>query len=135
MTPERGCGAAAAAAVAAATLASTLLPLPRPQQVGHSLGAGTAVLLGHLIRQGDPEAMELMKGIKLHAVGIATPAVLTADLAEGCSSYVTSVVLQHDMVPRFSIYNVFLLKEEMVRGGAVQAYCAGPGGRRARRSC
>ena len=31
--------------------------------------AGTAVLVAHLIRKGDPEAVELMKGVKLHAGG------------------------------------------------------------------
>lgn len=31
--------------------------------------SGTAVLVAHLIRQGDPEAGERMKGIKLHAGG------------------------------------------------------------------
>jgi hypothetical protein len=48
------------------------------------------------------------------AVGIATPAVLTANLAEACNTYITSVVLQHDLVPRFSVYNAYVLKEEMV---------------------
>jgi hypothetical protein len=31
--------------------------------------------------------------IPVTAVGVATPAVLTKDLAEGCSSYITSLVL------------------------------------------
>jgi hypothetical protein len=81
--------------------------------VGHSLGAGTAVLVAHLMHRGDPEAMEVIQGIKLHAVGIATPAVLTANLAEGCNGYISSVVLQHDLVPRFSVYNVFAMKQEL----------------------
>jgi len=34
-----------------------------------------------------------MKGIDVKAVGVATPAVLTAELADGCSDYITSVVL------------------------------------------
>jgi hypothetical protein len=34
-----------------------------------------------------------MKGIDVKAVGVATPAVLTADLAAGCSKYITSVVM------------------------------------------
>lgn len=84
------------------------------------------------------------------AVGIATPAVLTANLAEGCNGYISSVVLQvglsgkldpvrtqgglvlaacsalrliralhlpplcaiqHDLVPRFSVYNLFAMKQ------------------------
>ena len=55
----------------------------------------------------------LMKGVEVHAVGVATPAVLTRELADGCADYVTSVVLQHDVVPRFSIHNVFEMKKEM----------------------
>lgn len=84
----------------------------RLQLVGHSLGAGTAALLAHVARN-DPAAKKLMEGIDVTAVGIATPAVLSAELAEGCSDYVDSVVLLHDIVPRFSIHNVFQLKEEM----------------------
>lgn len=34
-----------------------------------------------------------MKGIDVKAVGVATPAVLTAELAAGCRDYVSSVVL------------------------------------------
>ncbi|WIA11152.1 hypothetical protein OEZ85_011291 [Tetradesmus obliquus] len=80
--------------------------------VGHSLGAGTAAMLAHLIKH-DPEAAKVMAGVKFSAVGVATPAVLTEALAAGCSDYVTSVVLMHDVVPRFSIHNVFAMKEEM----------------------
>lgn len=35
-----------------------------------------------------------MKGIRVQAVGVATPAVLTREMAEGCSDYISSVVLQ-----------------------------------------
>ncbi|KAF8068165.1 unsaturated glucuronyl hydrolase [Scenedesmus sp. PABB004] len=80
--------------------------------VGHSLGAGTAAMLAHLL-VNDAAASKVMAGVKVTAVGVATPAVLTRELAEGCSDYVTSVVLMHDMVPRFSIHNVFAMKEEM----------------------
>lgn len=80
--------------------------------VGHSLGAGTACLLAHWIHNVT-EAKAIMEGVDVRAVGVATPAVLTADLAEGCSDYVTSVVLMHDLVPRFSIQNVFEMKAEM----------------------
>jgi hypothetical protein len=40
-----------------------------------------------------------MRGIDVRAVGVATPAVLTAELAEGCSDYVTSVVLMVGRAP------------------------------------
>ena len=59
--------------------------------------------------------LSIVKRAPPPAVGIACPAVLTADLADSCNSYITSVVLAHDIVPRFSIYNVFVLREKMVR--------------------
>lgn len=80
--------------------------------VGHSLGAGTAAMLAHMLKN-DPKASAMVAGIKFQAVGVATPAVLTEELAEGCSDYITSVVLMHDIVPRFSISNVFDMKEEL----------------------
>eukprot|EP00882_Tetradesmus_deserticola_P016094 GHRQ01017169.1.p1 GENE.GHRQ01017169.1~~GHRQ01017169.1.p1 ORF type:complete len:457 (+),score=187.64 GHRQ01017169.1:227-1597(+) len=80
--------------------------------VGHSLGAGTAAMLAHVITN-NAEAGRVMAGVKFQAVGVATPACLTEELAAGCSDYVTSLVLMHDVVPRFSIHNVFAMKEEM----------------------
>lgn len=80
--------------------------------VGHSLGAGVACLLAHWIKN-NPKAAALMEGIDVRAVGVATPAVLTAGLADSCKPYVSSVVLMHDVVPRFSIHNVFKMKKEM----------------------
>lgn len=35
----------------------------------------------------------MVEGVDFKAIGVATPAVLTAEMAEGCSDYVTSVVL------------------------------------------
>jgi hypothetical protein len=53
---------------------------------------GTATLLAHLLRH-DAEAGAVLGDIPVTAVGVATPAVLTKDLAEGCSGYITSLVL------------------------------------------
>ena len=58
----------------------------------HTTHTGTATLLAHYLRN-DAEASALMTGVKVRAVGVATPAVLTAKMAEECSEYVTSVVL------------------------------------------
>lgn len=58
----------------------------------HGVVPGTAAMLAHMIRN-DPKAKEAAGGIKMSAVGVATPAVLTAELAESCSDYITSVVL------------------------------------------
>jgi hypothetical protein len=50
-------------------------------------------MLAHLIRT-NKEAADIMAGVDVRAVGVATPAVLTEELAEGCSDYITSLVLQ-----------------------------------------
>lgn len=55
-------------------------------------------MLAHMIHN-DPQAKAAAAGIKVSAVGVATPAVLTEELALGCSDYITSVVL---MVRHFS---------------------------------
>lgn len=55
--------------------------------------AGTAAMLAHLLKN-DPAAAKVMAGVKFSAVGVATPAVLTEKLAQDCSNYITSVVLQ-----------------------------------------
>lgn len=60
--------------------------------IGHSLGAGTAAMLAHMIHN-DADAKAAAQGIKCTAVGVATPAVLTEELAGKCSDYITSVVL------------------------------------------
>jgi len=49
-------------------------------------------MLGHMIHN-DPAAKAAAGGIKATAVGVATPAVLTQELADHCSDYITSVVL------------------------------------------
>lgn len=54
--------------------------------------AGTAAMLAHMIRN-DFVAQQAAEGVKVSAVGVATPAVLTEELAAQCSDYITSVVL------------------------------------------
>lgn len=49
-------------------------------------------MLAHWLKN-NPDAAALMSGIEIEAVGVAAPAVLTKDLSEGCSDYVTSLVL------------------------------------------
>lgn len=49
-------------------------------------------MLAHMIRN-DPEAKAAAGDVKVSAVGVATPAVLTEELAGQCSDYITSVVL------------------------------------------
>jgi len=53
---------------------------------------GTAAMLAHMLKN-DAKAAEILGDVRFQAVGIATPAVLTQELADSCREYITSVVL------------------------------------------
>lgn len=78
--------------------------------VGHSLGGGTACLLGILLRSRIPE----LRGDKLQVLAIAPPPVLNHKAALAASSFCTSVVNNNDIVPRMSLSNLLHLAESMV---------------------
>ncbi|CAI5991024.1 unnamed protein product [Closterium sp. NIES-64] len=76
-------------------------------------------------RWGDRESEELQEaaaeavvgagrgldGVEVQCVGYGPPACMTLDLAQQCTSFVTCVLLQHDLVPRFSLASVELLRQ------------------------
>eukprot|EP00611_Tribonema_gayanum_P020674 TRINITY_DN381_c0_g1_i6.p1 TRINITY_DN381_c0_g1~~TRINITY_DN381_c0_g1_i6.p1 ORF type:complete len:843 (-),score=264.35 TRINITY_DN381_c0_g1_i6:511-2757(-) len=64
---------------------------------GHSLGAGVSSLLGALLRPVFPDVLVL---------GLATPACCSAQLADSCRDFVTTVVLHDDVIPRLTPGNV-----------------------------
>ncbi|KAG5189001.1 hypothetical protein JKP88DRAFT_353216 [Tribonema minus] len=64
---------------------------------GHSLGAGVSSLLGALLRPVFPDVLVL---------GLATPACCSAQLADACRDFVTTVVLHDDVIPRLTPGNV-----------------------------
>jgi len=49
-------------------------------------------MLAHMLKN-DAKAAEILGDVRFQAVGIATPAVLTQELADSCREYITSVVL------------------------------------------
>jgi hypothetical protein len=71
------------------------MPL-RVTLVGHSLGAGAATIAG-IELANDPE-----QKYDVNVVGFGCPALLSKDLAEQASSYVTTIVNDADVVPRMS---------------------------------
>jgi hypothetical protein len=76
--------------------------------VGHSLGAGTAALVGILLR--TRETNEILRDPKcLHVWAFACPAVLDMESARESKSFITSVVNKSDVVPRCSIANLKVL--------------------------
>ncbi len=60
---------------------------------GHSMGGAVASLLGYLLRPTIPS-------LKVHTFG--SPACCTRAISEACDSFVTSVVLHDDVVPRLT---------------------------------
>jgi len=101
-----------AAAMVADDIQGFLKNLVIPQQfnvviTGHSLGAGTACLLGILLKSRIPT-------IQLKVVAFATPAVLSYKACKQCADYTTSVVNNSDMVPRMSISNLVTMNHGLV---------------------
>lgn len=77
--------------------------------VGHSLGAGVAVLITHLLGSDARRA-----GRALDCVAYATPACVSPDLADSLRSNVLSVVHRDDLVPRLSDANCARLAKDLV---------------------
>jgi len=78
--------------------------------VGHSLGAGVAVLLTEMLRQDDK-----FQSVGLHCYTFACPSTLSRELAESCRTYVTTCVNNADLVPFVSFSKVTELQSEVVR--------------------
>jgi len=73
---------------------------------GHSLGAGSAALLSFLMRPKYPN---------LKCFCFCPPGcTLSADMAESCKDYLTSYVLDHDIVPRISVESLENLRDDML---------------------
>ena len=69
--------------------------------VGHSLGAGCATIVSLLLRATIPSLRDDPKKLKVWA--FASPPVLDLKSALGCSSFVTTVVNNSDVIPRCNI--------------------------------
>lgn len=65
----------------------------RLRLVGHSLGGATASLLAIMLRKMSVKELGFSPDI-VSAVGYATPPCVPKELAESCSDFVTTVVMQ-----------------------------------------
>ncbi|CAI5490000.1 unnamed protein product, partial [Closterium sp. Naga37s-1] len=86
--------------------------------VGHSLGAGTAALLAMLLRH-PPTVSSLSLALPAAALtptcwAYACPAVVSQNLAE-TSTFLNTVVLQDDVVPRISLSAITDLRNEILK--------------------
>ena len=72
--------------------------------VGHSMGAAVGIMAGLRLKQEFPNA---------ECWGFSTPACVTLETARGCRDFVTTFVASHDVVPRFSITAVELLRKRI----------------------
>ena len=74
--------------------------------VGHSLGAGCAVLLATMLRKEYPS---------LRCLAFSPPGgCCTYDTATNCKNFVTSYILNSDLVPRLSVENMEKLRDEIL---------------------
>ena len=73
--------------------------------VGHSLGAGCAAMLSVMLRPAHPN---------LRCLAFAVPSVFSENLAEECSSWLTSYVLDADVIPRLAIQPFEVLRDSVL---------------------
>ncbi|XWS31451.1 hypothetical protein CRYUN_Cryun23aG0077300 [Craigia yunnanensis] len=86
----------------------------RLRLVGHSLGAATASLLAIMLIKRKKMELGFSPDI-VSAVGYATPPCVSKGLAEICSDFVTTIVMQDDIVPRLSAESLARLRNEILQ--------------------
>ncbi|KAJ1417508.1 Fungal lipase-like domain [Sesbania bispinosa] len=86
----------------------------RLRLVGHSLGGAIASLLAIMIHRKSSKELGFNPDI-VSAVGYGTPPCVSRELAECCSGYVTTVVMQDDIIPRLSVASLTRLRNEILQ--------------------
>ncbi|KAG8050234.1 hypothetical protein GUJ93_ZPchr0009g2369 [Zizania palustris] len=82
--------------------------------VGHSLGGASAALLAIMLRKKSEEELGFSPDI-ISAVGFGTPPCVSREIAQSCASYVSTVVLQDDIIPRLSAASLARLRTEILK--------------------
>ncbi|KAL0437378.1 UNVERIFIED_CONTAM: hypothetical protein Sradi_0445700 [Sesamum radiatum] len=77
------------------------------------VGGATASLLAIMLRKKSLKELGFSPDI-ITAVGYATPPCVSKELAESCSDFVTTVVMQDDIIPRLSVGSLTRLRNEIV---------------------
>lgn len=78
----------------------------RLRLVGHSLGGAIASLLATMLRKKTFKELGFNPEL-VSAVGFATPPCVSRDLAEDCSDFVTTVVMQVTQCISLSLFSSF----------------------------
>ncbi|KAJ7543020.1 hypothetical protein O6H91_09G022400 [Diphasiastrum complanatum] len=81
--------------------------------VGHSLGGATASLLAMMMRKNAKELLGISRD-RISAVGVATPPCVSENLAVDSSDFITTLVLQDDVMPRMSAAALVHLRDEIL---------------------
>ncbi|KAL1329776.1 hypothetical protein HN51_046966 [Arachis hypogaea] len=86
----------------------------RLRLVGHSLGGAIASLLAIMIHRKSSKELGFSPDI-VSAVAYGTPPCVSKELAESCSGFVTTVVMQDDIIPRLSVAALSRLRNEILQ--------------------
>lgn len=86
----------------------------RLRLVGHSLGGAIASLLAIMLRRKTHKDLGFNPDI-VSAVSYATPPCLSRETADNCSDYITTVVMQDDIIPRLSVATLTRLRNEIIQ--------------------
>lgn len=96
------------------TIENVFIPLKYKILItGHSLGAGTACLLGMELRARIPTFRKNCTDLRVLA--FATPAVVSYSASKACAPFITSVVNNSDIVPRASISNLIVMNKLVLK--------------------
>ena len=91
-----------------------LLPLKYKLLIcGHSLGAGTACLLGLELRSRISAFRKNYTDLRVLAY--ATPPVVSFEASKACAPFITSVVNNSDVVPRSSLSNLVVMNKLLLK--------------------
>jgi len=80
---------------------------------GHSLGAGTACLLGLELRSRIAAFRKNYTDLRVYAY--ATPPVVSYKASRACAPFITSVVNNSDVVPRSSVSNLVVMNKLLTK--------------------